>query len=243
MVFRMARPTRRQGSRFPYARKVVPKDLRDILGRSEFKRPLRGASEAENRRLHAAALAAWEAEIEAARAKARGEVCRLTAREVEAVCGAWYRAELVQHEHDIGWEEGWENHREALLDRVGDGPDDIFSPRPCDLAEAEQVLRSQGIAADADSITRTAERLWPAKLDFARTMIRRCRGDWEDPTLARFPAPVSAEPVAPEPLTFATLLAAWAKESQPAAGTLRLYLRIPMMSAGDSSLKSATHSD
>ncbi|HTR18010.1 MAG TPA: hypothetical protein VMI52_13385 [Acetobacteraceae bacterium] len=62
----MARPIKLPNSRFPYARKVVQKDLRAILGRTEFKRPLRGGTLEERNREHRAALDEWEAQIAAA---------------------------------------------------------------------------------------------------------------------------------------------------------------------------------
>jgi integrase len=50
---------------FPYARKVVPKPLRAIPGRTEFKRPLHGATPGERSRQHAEAMVEWETAIAA----------------------------------------------------------------------------------------------------------------------------------------------------------------------------------
>ena len=87
MVLAMARPTRRPESRFPLARKVVPKDVQAILGRTEFKQALRGGTPAEINTQHRTLLDRWEAEIETAHARSRGELRRLTNREVWTMVG------------------------------------------------------------------------------------------------------------------------------------------------------------
>lgn len=227
MAFLMARPIKLAGSRFPYARKVVPADVRGILGRTEFKRPLRGETAAENRRLHAETLARWEAEIGAARAKLKGEARTLTLREIDAACGAWYRAEADRWADDPGKEQDWDQCHDDLMgemDEADDPAEREFVPDRAWLAQADAVLRGQGFAADGASVRRAAVRLWQTKLSFAREMIRRCQGDWSpDANLATFPqahaAPATAQPpaatAAQDVLTFAKLVEAWALERQP----------------------------
>jgi hypothetical protein len=235
MVFVMARPTRRQGSRFPYARKVVPKDVRSIIGKSEFKRPLRGITTAEIKRLHAEAMAEREAQIGAARSKLSGNLRSLKAIEIAALCGEYYRAELAEHSDDPGDEEGWDLVRDVLLDRLedheADEPPNPFEPQDRDLEEAESLLLSKGIAADSASIRGMAVRLWETKLQVAETMMRRALGDWgPDEYLPRFPAATceaQSRSVTPKAqsaaLTFAALLDGWAAERQPAPRTRKLY--------------------
>ena len=96
---------------------------------------------------------------------------------------------------------------------------------------------------DAETVRKTAQRLWVARVQFTETMIRRARGDWgQDDHLLRFPpsittADATPPPVATEaataiappptgttagtgkgadkaPLTFTMLLAQWASETQ-----------------------------
>jgi integrase len=224
VVFVMARPARLAGSRFPYARKVVPKDVQALLGRTEFRRPLHGSTAAEIKRLHAEALAEWEAQIAAARASQSGSTRVLTAPEVDALCGEYYRAELAEHSDDPGHERGWELVHEALLDRLPDyEPDEAppaFEPKASDLDEAGGLLLSKGIAADPGSVRRLAVRLWETKLQVAETMMRRARGDWRDDYLPRFPgadvvAPPGKRTTSGTTLTFTALVDAWAKENQP----------------------------
>ena len=114
----MSRPIGIPNSRFLYARKVVPKELRAIVGRTEFKRPLHGETHADIQRLHAQALAEWNAILTAARAKLNGKLRTLTAREVDHICGDWYRAQVAEHEDEPGCEEGGDCWLDALIDRV-----------------------------------------------------------------------------------------------------------------------------
>ncbi len=199
MVLPMSRPTSRPDSRFPQARKVVPLEVRAILGRREFKKALRATDPATVKRLHREALAGWEAEIEAARAKMDGKVRSLTARDISAACGAWYRGEL-DHWGDNPAGNDWD----LTLDLLADDAEEGAAVSPKRLAEADDVLRSQGIAADADAIARMARDLFDAKALFARSMLRRTGGDWRpDPFVDRFalrPAPDPVPEAAPAPV-------------------------------------------
>ncbi|MBN8872179.1 MAG: hypothetical protein J0H67_05030 [Rhodospirillales bacterium] len=224
MVLAMARPVRLPNSRHPYARKVVPAPLRAILGRTEFKRPLHGSTSAEIKRLHAEALAEWETLIESARAKLAGKRQSMTARQIEALCGEWYRAELAEHEDDPASSEAWQGVVDALLDRA-EPPADEYRATAEDLTEAEGLWMSQGVAVDDDTVKRTARRLWQAKIQAAKTLGRRAAGDWRpDENLARFPSPeeIAAAPssksrrtTGPKPLPFSELIQARALEDRP----------------------------
>ena len=226
MVFLMARPAKVSGSRFPYARKVIPAALRAILGQSEFKRPLRALEPAEIRRLHREAMADFEARIEAARAKAGGNLRSLNAREIAGLCGVRYREALASHEREPGDAMAWEATRDALLEVVACEPDQAppdMAPTADDIAKADAWLFGQGIAADAETVRRMAVGLWTAEVQVAETMIHRAKGDWHtDHYLPRFPvALIIAPPAAVVPpsstaaLTFTALVAAWAAERQP----------------------------
>lgn len=225
MVLPMPRPTSRPDSRFFQARKVIPAELRSILGRREFKRPLRATCQAEVKRLHREAMAEWDAQIEAARAKLRGDLRSLTAREISAACGAWYRAALAEHGDEPGDPEAWDAFMGHLADEVPCGPDEAepdFEPGPRWLEEADGVLRAQGVAADAPSVRFMAVGLFDAKRRFGRAMQRRAEGNWcPAPNLDTFAAPAALP--SPEPasaaLTFAALVEAWAVEAQTAPKT------------------------
>ncbi len=114
MVLRVARPVRRPESKFPQARKVVPAEVRHILGRSEFKRSLRGTDDAENKRLHCQWLAEWEAQIAAAQAQREGKLRALTLREADQLADEWYRGRLDALGDDASTPDHWELERDLL---------------------------------------------------------------------------------------------------------------------------------
>jgi len=240
MVLLMARPTKLQGSRFLYARKVVPKDVRAILGRTEFKAPLRGEGRAEIARQHAELIAGWEAQIAAARAQLRGDLRSLTQREISALCGEWYRARIAEYEDEPGDAYGWEATLDYLLSLLPEEEDGehihlepAFAPTKEWLEKARGLLQARGIAADATSIERLAAALWDAEVKLCRTMLRRSRGDYSpDEFLRQFPAERCAEAAQPEnrgqqdrrtALPAKELLEAWAAETKPAPATRRKY--------------------
>ena len=229
MVLPMSRPSSRPDSQFPQARKVVPAELRAILGRREFKKALRATDAVTIKRLHREALTAWEAEIEAARAKLGGKVQSLTAREISSACGTWYRGELERWDADPTTND-WSMTLDLLAERA-DEQEMRNAPDPAWLAEAERVLREQGVAADAATIVRMAAGLFDAKILLARSMGRRANGDWRpDVNGERFAAPPAPSPAkepveaqGPAPLPFADLLASWAAERQPTESTRAKY--------------------
>jgi integrase len=216
MVLQMARPFTRPNSRYPVARKVVPAPLRAILGRTEFRRALRGETPAEIRRLNAEAQADFEAQIAVAQAKLDGTVRTLTDKEIEAVCGEWYRTALAEHGDSPGDDERWSNWGDQLLDEFHEDEDGrTFVPRPKSLTEADELLTSQGIAADAATVAKLANRLHTTKLRFCTAMERRQGGDYfPDPNLPKFPS-LTPSPQAAPSLTFEVLVAAWAAETKP----------------------------
>lgn len=228
MVFLMARPTKLQGSRFPYARKVVPEDVRHILRRTEFRAALRGESGAEVKRQHLALLAQWEAEIATARAQLAGKADALSQREVLAIAGQWYREQAAEMEENPGEPEGWRAWFDELTGRVpvdSDGERGAYDPNAEEIAEAETVLRARGIAAEAASVRSLAVALWENKLALAGLMERRAGGDYSPDQYERtLPA---VRPMAPKEaagaLTGERLLDAWAAEANPASATRKKY--------------------
>jgi hypothetical protein len=140
----------------------MPADVRGILGKREFKRALRGASQGEVKALHLAAMAEFEAQIAAARAQVRGEVRELTHNEIHALCGEWYREEMGEHEADPSSPDGWALVTEALQDRLpdyeGDEAPPPFKPSARDLEEARRWLLKRGISVSTASLERFADR-------------------------------------------------------------------------------------
>jgi len=111
-----------------------------------------------------------------------------------------------------------------------DEPEPAYEPTPKEIAVADAWLMERGIAADADTLRKTAFRRWVTRVQLAETMMRRASGDWgQDDYSPAFPALlptevapsrlVAAAPTAkiaePGAVTFTELVAAWALESRP----------------------------
>lgn len=201
MVLAMARPTRRPESRHYQARKRVPKELQVIIGKTEMKRSLPAATQADVRRLHAEVMAEFEREIAAARETLAGRFEAVPAREMMALCGAYYRREVAQEEAaSVIDKRRWESEIESLAEQWEradeDDPEEWdFNPYPRDLADAEDVLREAGRSPDTASVRRMAAHLASTRLLVARTMLRRAKGDWgKDDAADKFPETIRAAP-------------------------------------------------
>lgn len=220
MVLRMARPQTVPTRRYPIARKVVPAEVRALLGRTEFKRSLRGATPADNRRLHLELMARWEAQIAAAREQLAGRTVRLAPRRVGELAAAWYREESAFWEDEQTGGGDWELMAEQLADQGGPGRQEREA--------ALTLTRDRGIAADADSIERLAVAVLDQRFALCRLMERRATGDWgRDDHLDRLAEPLTAGPPlagAGKPaLTFAALVDRWAAEAQPPQKSLEKW--------------------
>jgi integrase len=220
----MARPVKRSGSRFLQARQRVPADLQGIIGKTEFKRSLRATSMDDVKRLHVETLAEWSRIFAAARAQLTGKLQAVPERHIAALAGEFYRQQISKEEAAVTLSaEAWDETQGYLLDQmeivgpeiVGQPPEYQFAPTSSDLLLSEELLKSEGIAPDSDSILRMAEARHIAMIGVARTMIRRANGDWgRDKTAERFP---QRTPKAPSPASvscpFSTLLAGWALDN------------------------------
>ena len=212
-----------------WVRKTVPVALRPLVGRRELTASLRTKDVREAKAAAGPVIARFEALI----ASARAGGSRLSQREIDALCGAWYRAECEAHGDDPGRAADWDLYDSLLGDRVVDLEDPVddatvsFNDRlklkPEDLKEARDLLEAHGHAADAATVQRLAKALFPTKRDFAGEMKRRAEGDWSpDPILHKFPpvvAPTAPDRPMPAPLqappkaTVAALIAGWAAEA------------------------------
>ncbi|TCZ64457.1 hypothetical protein EXY23_07365 [Roseicella aquatilis] len=231
----MTRPTPHPKTGIYRLRKAVPPPLRPVIGKRELIVSLRTKDPAEARRRAPEELRKIEARIAAAHASAseapHGRA--LAFREIVALCGEWYRAEVAEYESDPGDPEGWEHTEDALLDRLPCDPETGepigFDPGEADLAEARRFLAERGIAADGDSLRRFTVELWATKRKAAATLQRRAMGDYApDPNLASFPVEEPKAPGKPRadalaPLTGEALLDAWAAEAHPSPATRRKY--------------------
>lgn len=224
----MAKPVRVKGSPHHHSRLTVPKDVRHLIGRTEFLAALRAPTEAQRQAEHLANIAAWKRRVEAARATLKGVGLRkLKDREISALCGVWYadRIETIESEGRLD-RIRWAAEIESLLDEVGHDPEDPdwwdVSLTKRDLAAANAILMAHSLAVDKESLRSFAEALHIAKIDAARTLYKRATGDFSpDPVAEKFakelPKPVQAEapleaPKAAPEVTFDTLARGWARD-------------------------------
>ncbi|MBS7811224.1 hypothetical protein KHU32_09770 [Roseococcus sp. XZZS9] len=205
--------------------KVVPEKLRPIMGKGALKRSLRTRDPAEAKRLAPPVIAEFDARVAAAWAQHRGATVRLSARDVAAIVGDWYRREAAKVEE----EPGDPRRRDAEADIVAndrvDPEDGTVSATAEDMEAASILLEEKGLAADRVTRRKTAEAIARARMDLSGLALRRASGDWSaDPVAATFPAFIMA-PKREERLPAEDLLKAWAAERTPAAATRVKYAR------------------
>jgi integrase len=229
MSLAMIRPFKHPKTGVYWLRKVVPAPLRTAVGKRELIKSLGTKDPREAKGRAGPVGERFEAIIAAA--QIGGD--RLTQREIDAMCGEWYRAESATWGDDPGSFGDLDVYESLLHDQVEDTEDDADAEyaairlTPHDRNEARALLAARGYLADAGSVDRLGEALFRTKLTFAEALKRRQGGDWSpDPALARFPAlaPRKAPEAAPQAITVDDLIVAWGAET----GTLgkALYDRI-----------------
>ncbi len=232
-----------------FARKVIPKDVREAYKRAygvsqeeRFRRPKSlsaGTAKAE--------LRDWDAtvtgRIETLRAAARGEGRGLTHREAHGLAGQWYAWFVAKHEQDPGQPTQWGLHYGQLVDahskfgRSLGGPDED----PADEAESpaarrhiRQVVTELGQVASflgeqglrlTDEATATFLDLVERELGPALTTLgRRAEGDYSpDVRVERHPEFRKAAPEKRAGLSPWSLFEAWVKERKPGDATVNRW--------------------
>lgn len=164
-----------------------------LIGRRELKVSLRTKDPAEAKRLHAEVMRTFEAQIAAAWDRHRGQTRTLTTREADAIAEEWCRQEAAKLADDPGHAAHWEAYVDGLSDCFEPAADGMAArsllPDKRMLAEADELLRTHGIAADSASVRLMAERWALARIRFGHAMQRRAEGDWsDDDGFATFPA-------------------------------------------------------
>ena len=151
MVLAMTRPYPHSKTGVYWLRKVVPPPLRACLGKTELKESLRTKDPREAKAKAPAVLARFDALLAAARAGGNN----LSQRDIEALCGEWYRAECAEYGDDPGSPEGWDESLSLLGDRLEDVDPDYDGSwerrlflTPGDRAEAAALLTAHGHLAD-----------------------------------------------------------------------------------------------
>ncbi len=201
-----------------YIREPIPADLQAAAGgKQTYKRSLGVKTLPEARKLYQDALDAFKAYL----ASLRSGPKRLTAAEVEALVGVWYRENLEAWSADPGAAEHWE--AAALYLPGGDDPGDDVDRARFVKPYAERLLHSHNLSVDAGSFERLADRLFRRMLDLFERMAMRAGGNFSpDPVLAEFPpwAPAALVAGPGGGLTFDAMFERWTNEVERAPGTV-----------------------
>jgi hypothetical protein len=206
MVFRMSRPTRRKGSRFPQFKDRVPADLvHRIDGRTlvvpvgEMSVPvrltaktriiqfsLRTSDPHEVRVRHAVA----SAHVESFWAAMREGPARLSQRQAVALAGEVYRDIVRTFEDDPGDPTRWEwlaaFYQHTLHEFLQGGTADSSSGTG--LPIVDRLLAKHGLVIDRDSIERLFMEVRRALTEAAERLTANAEGDYGvDANAVRFP--------------------------------------------------------
>lgn len=236
MVFRMSRPTSRQGSRQAQFKTRVPTDLLHRIAGKTLTVPvgagtascrlssrtravqfsLRTNDPAEIKARHAVAAA----HVEAFWRSLRNGPTRLTHRQVVALAGEVYREQMQTFEDDPGDPTRWEwlaGYYQNLLLAFLDGSA-ADSSEGTGLPLVDRLLAKHGLVIDRDSVERLFGEVRKALIEAAQRLKAVAGGDYrEDTNAARFPAfekdpPAKVGAAAAETIT--GLLEGWWNESK-----------------------------
>lgn len=208
----MTRPYQHPKTRVYWLRKVVPEPLRAVVGKRELKETLGTKDPAEAKRKAPAVVERFEAMI----ASARSGNAAVSDRDIQAICGQWYRDRVASEGDNPGLAVNWEMEQaeiESLLD-LGDPQWSDASLGADGRREAALLLERAGHLATPLAVARLGAALLQSRYAFAGMMERRANGDWApDGVIETFPAPATkAAPAPPSVITFGDLVAGWAAE-------------------------------
>lgn len=192
-------------------RKVVPKDLRAVVGKREELRTLRTKDPAEARTQHAKIAAEVDRHWQALRSPAAA----LNQKEIIALGGVFYRDITTQMAEEPGEPAIW--HRWLRLDREARDAGKLeqwFGPT------VDLLLAQHGLNIDAASRTRLLVAVSEASQQAGEQLKRNAEGDYRPgPRASRFPDWTPKE--APKPAaaardqaSLAGILADWWREAQ-----------------------------
>lgn len=216
MVLTMSRPQAHPRSGVYRARKVVPQDLRAIIGKRELVATLGTKDPAEARRAFPEAMGRIEARLAAARAQLDGQPNRPTPRQIAQLAGVIYRDQVALAEA----EPGTTANRELGLDILRDQMDSASYPT-WRLREVRSLLTAHGFSDDAETVRLVAVSVTDARFAAESVGLMRAGLDWSpSPYATRYPpevstaaAPQAASPPSPDVLSFEALHAAYSRDN------------------------------
>lgn len=229
MVLAMSRPLKHRRSGVYYFRKVVPQDLRALLGRTEVMSSLGTKDPAEAKIRHALRAAEVDREWRRLRTPSRS----LSQKEAIALIGRWYDWYLKQHEENPGdpadWYLGMDQLRDLREWGLGSPDEDPEEQRPPRItkrvrefltgaADVQEFLVQEGMNLAPEALEAFLDALEEQFLAAHRRLARFAAGDYSpDPAPVHFPtwhAPEEAEQRRGNSVSFETLVAGWWREAQ-----------------------------
>ena len=181
--------------------------------------------------------ASVQAQIHQRWAAAREGAVSLTARDIEALAGDWYRDLVGTNQDEPGDADNWSIFQELLGEGLAylDPESDGIEREPYDPKQGVRILSRQfsldhflaarGLNLDEPTRTKLSVRVAVALVDAAETLKRRAHGDFSpDETAKRFPVwHPKAPPAGASGTRLTVLFEGWAKESKPTQSTLDLW--------------------
>lgn len=179
MVLSMARPFKHPKTGVYWFRKVVPKDLRAIVGKREELRTLRTKDPAEARTQHAKIAAEVDRHWQALRSPA----VALTQKEVIALAGVFYLELTTLLADEPGEPTIWDHWLRLDKEARDAGKlEQWFGP------SVDLLLAQHGLNIDAASRTRLLAAVSEASRQAGEQLKRNAEGDYSpDPRASRFP--------------------------------------------------------
>lgn len=212
-----------------YIREPIPAELQQAAGKKVYKRSLGTTDRHAARERYRDAYGVFEAYLATLGA---GPVA-LSALQVEALVGLWYRRQLDEWSHNPGTSENWEIVSLSLP--TGSDPSDAADRARIMGEHADALLDSEGLQVDARSRAYLCDRLLVRMLQLFERMGFRAEGDFSpDPVLQQFPAWTPPAPLTPPArsigeggsvLTFADLFSRWDKAVARSPKTVAEYRR------------------
>ena len=232
-----------------YFRKVVPEQLRPIVGKREIKVSLSTKSLREAKLRYPKAAAQADRMLQ----RAEGGAIRLTHKQILALAAEWYKRQLAAREDEPGNPADLEIMADVLIDRyygnctpayaecLYDDPahaEDLeFNQkyRSTDFLhevqdDVETILREEGLVVDRQSFMLLAERVYDHRIRLLQALRRRALGDYSaDKFLQKLPPwvrPPASKTAEGQGQTLHTLLDAWAAERRPPERTVYEWRRV-----------------
>ncbi len=233
MPLMMARPRKNPKTGIYEFRRVVPDDLRPLVGKREEKRSLGTRDLDEAKRRHAEH---W-LKVDARWASLKAGQKTLSEREAHAAAAHFYHNWLAMHRNQPSWQFLWHTDvYNELWTRPGHDPEresrdtvpitDFFyrSMRRICFQQADIMIEDEGLNLDRWGRDNLAKAIGAALQRASLVLKEETQGIFREPAAiasgATFSDPPTLSPPLPDPFTFDMMLENWKLERQPRPRTV-----------------------